>query len=72
MDERKPNAPAEFSVQSQAISDEQLENVAGGTTVPIIKEYFQTQKNSFSEKPDGSLIPPEDTLIFPNVARTYF
>ena len=72
MDDRKPNTPAEFSVQSQAISDEQLETVAGGTTVPIIKEYFQTQKDSSPETPDGSLIPPEDTLISPIVARVYF
>lgn len=40
MSEKKPNTPAEFSVQSQDISDKQLETVAGGTTVPVIMEYF--------------------------------
>ena len=30
MKETKPNTPAEFSVQSQAINDEELDAVAGG------------------------------------------
>lgn len=41
MSEKKPNPSAELSVQSQDISDKQLETVAGGTTVPVIMEYFQ-------------------------------
>jgi len=34
MSEKKPNTPAEFSVQTQDISDEELENVASGKNIP--------------------------------------
>ena len=61
MKETKPNTPAEFSVQSQDISDEQLETVAGGTTAPNRLNLFQKQKDS----------SPEDTLVSP-IARVYF
>jgi len=33
VNETKPNAPAEFTVQSQAVSDEDLDAVTGGVTI---------------------------------------
>ena len=73
MSEKKPNTPAEFSVQSQDISDETLETVAGGMTATTHLNLFLDQKDSSSETmPDGRIIRPEDTLFSPLMARTSF
>ena len=49
MSEKKPNTPAEFTVQSQDIADDELDTVAGGVSdkidgvavVPIVaRTYF--------------------------------
>ena len=49
MKETKPNTPTEFSVQSQEISDEELETVTGGTTMTTRVSPFQKQKDSSLE-----------------------